>query len=291
MSVSGAERAILNILEDFTDERRHASETQSAILNILDDFDVEKGKVDTANIALKATSDDLVRSNAELEMFAYAASHDLSEPLRAISGPATLLAARYTGHLDPEADQLIEFMVDGCRRMHALITDMLAYSRVGRLEGTRRAVDCALLLDRVVATLGPSIAETGATVVVGPLPTVCGEPGQLAEVFQNLLSNALKFAAPGTPPEVAVTAARTGLGWEFSVSDNGIGIEPRHRERIFGMFKRLHPRDEYPGTGIGLALVKKIVDHHGGRVDVDDAASGHGTCFRFTLPDDSEASA
>lgn len=284
-------QAILNILEDFTDERTRAGETQSAILNILDDFDVEKGKVDIANTALTVTSGELVRSNAELEMFAYAASHDLSEPLRAISGPATLLASRYRGQFDAEADQLIEFMVDGCQRMQALITDMLAYSRVGRLEGTRRAVDCGLLLERVRSTLGPLIAETGATVVVGQLPTVSAEPTQLAEVFQNLLSNGLKFATGGTPPEVSVTAERTVEGWRFEVADNGIGIEPRHRERIFGMFKRLHPRDEYPGTGIGLALVKKIVEHHGGQVDVTDTPSGHGTCFGFTLPDESEAGA
>jgi signal transduction histidine kinase len=182
-------------------------------------------------------------------------------------------------------------MVDGCQRMQALITDMLAYSRVGRLEGTRRDVDCGQLLERVRSTLGPVISETGATLVVGDLPTVSAEPTQLAEVFQNLVSNALKFATPGTPPEVSVTAERAGGGWRFQVTDNGIGIEPRHRERIFGMFKRLHPRDEYPGTGIGLALVKKIVEHRGGTLDVADAPSGRGTSFGFTLPDDSEAGA
>jgi light-regulated signal transduction histidine kinase (bacteriophytochrome) len=241
-----------------------------------------------AESALEERTRELGRSNDELEMFAYAASHDLSEPLRAIAGPATMLARRYRGALDADADELIDFITDGCSRMHSLITDLLAYSRVGRLEAPRQAVDCNVVVDRIVSVLRPTIEETNAKVFVEPLPIVQAEPTQLGEVFQNLLSNAMKFARAGVPPEVIIEAERVADGWRFVVTDNGIGIHSDHRERVFGMFKRLHARDEYPGTGIGLALVKKIVEHHGGHVAIDDAPSGPGCRFSFTIADPRE---
>ena len=234
--------------------------------------------------ALERANIQLARSNEELEQFAYVASHDLSEPLRAISGPISLLARRYRDQLDPEADQFIEFAVDGCRRMQAIIDDLLALSRAGRVDGELQQVDCNALVSGVVAGLGARIAETGATVRVDPLPTILSQPTQLGQVFQNLISNSLKFIPPGVVPEVVVSAERIGDEWDFSVTDNGIGIEARHRDRIFGMFKRLHSRAEYEGSGIGLALCKRIVERQGGRIGVDAPASGQGSCFWFALP-------
>jgi PAS domain S-box-containing protein len=234
--------------------------------------------------ALERANIQLARSNEELEQFAYIASHDLSEPLRAISGPISLLARRYGDQLDAEADQFIEFAVDGCRRMQAMIDDLLALSRAGRVDGEIEQVDCNVLVEGVVAGLGARIAETGAIVRLEPLPTVVSQPTQLGQVFQNLISNALKFIPAGVVPEVVVSAERIGDEWDFSVVDNGIGIEPRHRERIFGMFKRLHSRTEYEGSGIGLALCKRIVEREGGRIGVEAAASGRGSSFWFALP-------
>jgi PAS domain S-box-containing protein len=225
----------------------------------------------------------LARSNEELEQFAYIASHDLSEPLRAISGPISLLGRRYHDQLDSEADQFIEFAVDGCRRMQAMIDDLLTYSRAGR-GGEPQPVDCNLLLNTVMGELAPRITETRAIVRVDPLPTLDAQPIPLLQVFRNLVSNALKFVAPGVAPEVAVSAERIGDEWRFSVTDNGIGVEPRHRERIFGMFKRLHTRAAYSGSGIGLALCKRIILREEGRIGVEDAPSGQGSRFWFTLP-------
>jgi PAS domain S-box-containing protein len=234
--------------------------------------------------ALERANIQLARSNEELEQFAYVASHDLSEPLRAISGPISLLARRYRDQLDAEADQFIEFAVDGCRRMQAIIDDLLALSRAGRVDGELQQVDCTTLVDNVIAGLAARIAETGAVIRVEALPTILSQPTQLGQVFQNLISNALKFIPHGVVPEVVVSAERIGDEWDFSVTDNGIGIEPRHRERIFGMFKRLHSRSEYEGSGIGLALCKRIVERQGGRIGVEAAPSGQGSCFWFAIP-------
>ncbi len=233
---------------------------------------------------LEVANVELARSNADLEQFAYVASHDLSEPLRAISGPISLVAHRYRGQLDEDADQFIDFAVDGCARMQAMITDLLTYSRVGRLEAEMEPVDCRRVVDAVITALGPSIAEACATVDVGDLPVVIAERSQLTLVFQNLISNALKFVRPGVAPHVEVAAERRAREVRFIVTDNGIGIEPRHRELVFGMFKRLHGREEYGGTGIGLALAKKIVERHGGRIGIDDPPTGTGSQFWFTIP-------
>jgi PAS domain S-box-containing protein len=236
--------------------------------------------------ALEEANVALARSNAELEQFAYVASHDLSEPLRAISRPLSLMARRYQGRLDDQADEFIGFAVDGCERMQSLIDGLLTFSRVGRVQGDLVPTSVEVAVRGVLTALGPTLADTKASVTVGPLPVVMAEPTQLTQVFQNLISNAVKFAAPGVAPRVSVRAERCAEHWRFTVTDNGIGVEPRHRDRVFGMFKRLHVAEEYPGTGIGLALVKKIVECHGGQVGIDDYDAGAGSCVWFTLPAD-----
>jgi len=199
------------------------------------------------------------------------------------------MARRYQGRLDEQADEFIGFAVDGCERMQSLIDGLLTFSRVGRLQGDLVPTSAEIAVRGVLTALGPTLADTGASVTVGPLPVVLAEPTQLSQVFQNLISNAVKFAAPGAVPRVSVSAERRAEQWRFSVTDNGIGVEPRHRDRVFGMFKRLHVAEEYPGTGIGLALVKKIVECHGGQVGIDDTETGTGSCVWFTLPADLHA--
>jgi signal transduction histidine kinase len=240
--------------------------------------------LEDSRIRLEQRAAELERSNADLEQFAYAASHDLSEPLRTVAGFSQLLAARYKGRLDEDADEMIRYMGDGVDRMQQLIDDLLLYSRVGRapLREERVALDDAL--EEARAWLGPAVEEAGAEITSDPLPEIRGERGQLTQVFQNLLANAIKFTAPGVVPTVHVSATPAGGEWRIAVADNGIGIEPEQAEAIFKMFGRLHPAEEYPGTGIGLALVKRIVERHGGRIWVEAGASG-GSVFVFTLPD------
>jgi PAS domain S-box-containing protein len=235
-------------------------------------------------IVVKNLLAELERSNSDLAQFAYVASHDLSEPLRMVSSYVQLLADRYRGQLDSDADDFIAFAVDGASRMKVLIDDLLAYSRAGTGVLVRRPVDCAALVRSTLAALDRVIVESGATVVVDELPTIEGDPGQLAILLQNLLSNALKFIAPDVRPVIRISAARDIDAWCFSIEDNGIGIAEIHRDRIFLMFKRLHGRSEYPGTGIGLALCHKIVARIGGRIWLDGDAA-HGTTFHFTVPD------
>jgi PAS domain S-box-containing protein len=205
---------------------------------------------------------DLKRSNDELEQFAYVASHDLSEPLRAISGPVSLLARRYQGQLDPDADRFIGFAVDGCERMQTLINDLLAVSRVGRVEMRISSVDMNTLVGTVLGAVQPAVEARHAHVTSDDLPVISGDAGQLNQLFQNLISNAIKFTPPDVEPSIHLGCQHHEDRWEFTVTDNGIGIDERHRERIFGMFKRLHTRDAYPGTGIGLPVCKKIVERH-----------------------------
>jgi PAS domain S-box-containing protein len=228
-------------------------------------------------------TEELRRSNAELEQFAYVASHDLSEPLRTISGYAELLARRYRGQIDDDADRFIRHTVEGCQRMRQLIDDMLLYSRAGRAPELTEMVDTAQIVRHVVASMDAALSETAGTVDYRDLPAIRGDPVQLAQLFQNLIANSIKFAPAGTPPRVRIEAERHTHGWTFSVADNGIGIETEYRQRIFGMFQRLHGRDDYPGTGIGLAICLRVVQAHGGRIWVDDNPQG-GTCVHFTLP-------
>ncbi len=242
-----------------------------------------------AEAALRARGEALARSNAELEQFAYVASHDLQEPLRMVASYTQLLARRYQGKLDAQADTYIRFAVDGAQRMQVLIHDLLALSRVGTQERPHRPVDTAKVLSGVLRWLGGALEESGGTVEVeGALPTVLGDAGQLEQLFQNLVANALKFRKPGVAPRVVVGATRVrhggGAMWEFTVRDNGIGFEPQFAEQIFTVFQRLHTRTEYPGTGVGLAICRKIVERHGGAIRAE-GAPGEGAAFHFTLPD------
>jgi PAS domain S-box-containing protein len=228
---------------------------------------------------------ELARSNAELEQFAYVASHDLQEPLRAVASCVQLLQKRYGGKLDARADEFISHAVEGTKRMQALITDLLAYSRVGTHVQPFELVDCAEVLAEAMANLTFAIEESGATVVPGALPKLMADGSQLAQVFQNLIGNAIKFHGE-RKPEIRVTAERQGSEWVFSVADNGIGIEPQYFERVFRVFQRLHTRARYPGTGIGLAICKKIIERHGGRIWIESRL-GEGTTFLFSLPEHS----
>jgi signal transduction histidine kinase len=242
----------------------------------------ELSAVRAANATLEARTADLQRSNAELEQFAYVASHDLQEPLRKVASFCQLLQRRYAGRLDAKADEYIEHAVDGAKRMQALINDLLAFSRVGRTAQQREPVSCSLLLAQAWANLAPEVRGTHATLEQGELPVVLGEASLLTATFQNLLSNALKFRGD-QPPRISVSARRDGQYWLFSFSDNGIGIDPQYADRIFVIFQRLHDRATYSGTGIGLAMVKKIIEYHGGRIWLDETATS-GARFCFTLP-------
>ena len=228
---------------------------------------------------------ELERSNAELAQFAYVASHDLSEPLRMISSYLQLLRRRYHGKLDADADAFIEYAVDGAARMRTLIEDLLAYSRAGRSERPHELVNTARVVGEVAATLRALAHDEPPEIEWGELPTVPGDPQQLVQLFQNLIGNAVKFVAPGVRPHVAVRAQAEGQAWRFTVEDNGIGIEARYVERVFGMFQRLHTRDEFEGTGIGLAIARKVVELHGGEISAAPREQG-GSCFTFTLPAD-----
>jgi PAS domain S-box-containing protein len=230
----------------------------------------------------KQAEAELARSNEELEQFAYVASHDLQEPLRMVSSYVQLLARRYQGRLDTDADEFIDFAVDGAKRMQTLITDLLKYSRVRTRGHQFEPTDSGAVLDGVLADLGETIRETSATVTHDALPQVMADPTQLGQLFQNLVGNAIKYHGH-EPPRVRVSAEPDGSMWQFAVRDNGIGIEPEYQERIFAIFQRLHGREEYPGTGIGLAVCKGIVERHGGRIWVE-SEPGKGSTFHFTLP-------
>jgi signal transduction histidine kinase len=226
---------------------------------------------------------ELSRTNDELRQFAYVASHDLQEPLRTVGSYAQLLARRYKGKLDSDADDFVNYIVGGVNRMHTLLNDMLAFSRVTQGQGKPfQMADLNGVVDGALMNLEATVSETGATVTRDALPTVLCDEVQIGQVFQNLIGNAIKYRKPDVAPEVHISAARTDGEWTISLKDNGIGIDPQYHERIFGIFKRLHGR-ELPGTGMGLAICKRIVERHSGRIWVDSEA-GNGATFRFTLP-------
>ncbi|MHC4697720.1 MAG: PAS domain S-box protein [Planctomycetota bacterium] len=230
---------------------------------------------------LARTLAELERSNEELQQFANVASHDLQEPLRMVASYTQLLEKRYKDKLDGDASEFIQFAVDGATRMQRLIDDLLTYSRVGARPRAFEPADCTSVLDHAIADLRVSIDENEATIAHDGLPTVMGDPQQLRQLFQNLIGNAIKFRSAETP-HIRIAAERNRSGWIFSVRDNGIGIDPRYKDRILVIFQRLHSTDEYPGTGIGLAICKRIVERHGGRIWMESEV-GKGTTFYFTI--------
>jgi PAS domain S-box-containing protein len=242
--------------------------------------DITERKHAEQRLADKA--EELARSNRELEQFAYLASHDLQEPLRMVASYTQLLAERYGGKLDENADKFLGYAREGALRMQVLIRDLLAFSRVVQAGIPRKPVDCNVALEEAVQSLTAAIEESGAVVTHAALPNVWADQTQIAQVFQNLIGNAIKFH-DGAPPECAVSAEKSGRNWLFSVSDNGIGIAPEYAENIFVVFQRLHARTEYPGNGMGLAICKKIIQHYGGTIWVESQV-GQGSTFKFTLP-------
>lgn len=235
-----------------------------------------------AQASLAEKVEELARSNRDLEQFAYVASHDLQEPLRMVGAYTQLLAERYRGKLDEQADKYINYAVDGAERMQSLIHDLLAFSRVGRQETELRHINCNEAVGQALKDLQGAITESGAVIHHENLPWLNANQSQLKQVFQNLIGNAIKFRGSNIPV-IHISAERRGAEWIFSVADNGIGISAEHAENVFIIFNRLHTRTEYPGNGIGLAICKKIIERHRGRIEAMSREGG-GTIFRFTLP-------
>ena len=265
----------VGISRDITEQRRLQDELREYKSRL-------EGLIAERTAELTKANDALRSSNAELEQFAYVASHDLQEPLRMVASYTQLLARRYKGKLGSDADEFIGFAVDGARRMQTLIQDLLSYSRVTRKGQSFQVTRTEEACKTAIQNLQASIKESAASLIVGPLPEVVGDGAQLVQLFQNLIGNAIKYR-DGRRPEIHITAKSTGSEWVFSIRDNGIGIEPQYFERIFQMFQRLHTRVEYSGTGIGLAICRKIVERHDGRIWLE-SKSGEGSTFFFTIP-------
>lgn len=267
---------VYRAIQQETIERKRAEALLRQLNQELED------RVQERTLKLKELNDNLCRSNQELEQFAYVASHDLQEPLRAVNSYAQLFARKYQGHLDAKADKYLNYIMEGATRMQQLINDLLEFSRVGTRGKELSPTDCEVVLSKVLANLKVAIAESNAVVTHDPLPTVLGDGTQLIQLLQNLISNAIKFRRE-EPPQVHVKAVQSPKEWVFEVRDNGIGMESEYFERIFTIFQRLHSKSEYPGTGIGLAVCKKIVERHSGRIWVESQL-GEGTSFYFTIP-------
>jgi signal transduction histidine kinase len=242
----------------------------------------ERGLRQQAETDLAQKAAELARSNADLEQFAYVASHDLQEPLRMVTAYTQLLAERYKGKLDENADKYIGYASEGALRMQVLIQDLLAFSRVGRNGAASASVDCNAVLEEVRQTLSTAIQESGTLITHRKLPALWVDRTQITQVFQNLIGNAIKFRGKESPV-ISVEAEEHDNRWLFRVSDNGIGIAPEYAENIFVVFQRLHARTEYPGNGIGLAICKKIIEHYGGKIWVE-SQGGAGSTFKFTIP-------
>jgi light-regulated signal transduction histidine kinase (bacteriophytochrome) len=236
-----------------------------------------------AEEVLRTTLTELERSNRDLEQFAYVASHDLQEPLRTVTSYVQLLERRYKGKLDPDADEFIGFAVEGANRMQRRIQDLLSYSRLSTRGKSFQPTNMEKMLEAAIANLSAAIATNHAVIEHEPLPTIIADESQLSQVLQNLIDNGMKFHRKDVSPQIHISAKREKDEWEFSVRDNGIGIDPSHFKKMFIIFQRLHGPQEYPGTGIGLAICKKIVERHGGRIWVE-SEPGKGSTFRFTIP-------
>ncbi|OGX40825.1 MAG: hypothetical protein A3G91_04545 [Omnitrophica WOR_2 bacterium RIFCSPLOWO2_12_FULL_50_9] len=298
--VYGGKRAVLEVFQDVT-ERKHNEEelnklmvdlqrrleqlktSRMAALNLTQDIEEARKQIEKSRDVLAHHAQELDRSNKELEQFAYVASHDLQEPLRMVASYVQLLARRYQGRLDADADEFIGFAVDGAKRMKDLLNDLLTFSRVGTRAKELALMDCEKALEAAMQNLQPAIVENGVEITRDPLPKVRADDIQMVQVFQNLIANAIKFRKKDTAPRVHISCRPEGKVFVFSVTDNGIGIAPEHYEKIFQIFQRLYPRDEYPGSGIGLAVCKKIVERHGGRIWVESAPD-KGSVFYFSLP-------
>ena len=275
LDADGVPYALCGISTDITDRKQ----SEAALQQAKADLDI---RVQERTVELQKLNVELQRSNQELEQFAYVASHDLQEPLRAITGYTQLLMQDYHDRLDETAQEYAGYVIDGAKRMQQLIEDLLTYSRVGTKDLVPTMVDCNTLIEQVLRNLQISIVESHATVAYKDLPSLIADKSQLVQLFQNLISNAIKFQRHSSP-HVEITAELKETEWQFRVQDNGIGIQPRFLDRIFEIFKRLHTRREFPGTGIGLAICKRIVDRHGGRIWAE-SEPGTGTTFYFTLP-------
>ena len=269
---------------EFQNLGRDVEAMRHALVVQVQEIQASRAGLEEAHDRLTEQTEELRRSNRDLEQFAYVASHDLQEPLRKVASFTQLLQKRYGGQLDERADQYIGFAVDGAKRMQQLIQDLLGFSRVGRLGGETTDVPLQTALDAALDTLSDRIEESGAVVTHDELPVVRGERPLLEQLLQNLVGNAVKFRHPDRAPRVHLSARRLEDGfWELECRDNGIGIDQQYAERVFVIFQRLHAKDVYEGTGIGLALCKKIVEYHGGHIWIADA-EGVGTSIRWTLP-------
>jgi light-regulated signal transduction histidine kinase (bacteriophytochrome) len=269
------QNALLNILDDFSVEKENMENTQRAVLNILEDYSEEKGKVEIIN-------NDLSTANKELEQFAYVASHDMQEPLRTISNFVMLLKEKYAGNTDEDIEQYIKFIMDATSRMQQLIKDLLDFSRIGR-NTIFAFVDCNTIFNAVISDLALSIKESNAKITSANLPVVFGNEIELKQLLQNLITNAIKFQKKNVTPEITISAEEKDTEYFFSVKDNGIGIEEKYNDRIFIIFQRLHLTSDYPGTGIGLATCKKILSMHNGKIWIESKAD-KGSTFYFSIP-------
>ena len=275
VNMENTQRAVLNILEDYGTEKNNLENTQRAVLNILEDYSEEKGKVETIN-------NDLSSANKELEQFAYVASHDLQEPLRTISIFVGLIEEKYSGKTDEDTELYLKQIVNAASKMQNLIKDLLDFSQIGR-NISFAATDCNNILKEVIANLGATIKESRAKITTTVLPVVIGNEIELRQLFQNLISNAIKFHKKNSNPEIEITYVEKDTEYLFAFKDNGIGLEEQYKDRIFIIFQRLHTATEYAGTGIGLATCKKIVALHNGKIWMESKL-GHGSIFYFTIP-------
>jgi signal transduction histidine kinase len=255
----------------------HTNGTLSKQAMIIDITEIKKTEEE-----LKRISEELARSNAELKDFAYIASHDLKKPLQSIESFANLLARRYKGKLDAKADEFISYIVEGVQRLQILIKDLLEYSQIETKAKNIKPTDCSFIVEEAMSNLKTAMDESNAVVTYNKLPTIMSDPQQIISLFQNLIDNAIKFRS-NKAPRVRISADRKGNEWIFSIRDNGIGIDPENFEKIFVMFQRLHGSADFPGTGIGLSICKKIIERHGGRIWVE-SEPGKGATFFFVIP-------